>query len=166
MKNFLNRMELVSLWSHYKVDFTNMHTDNKSVATLDHCLISPRLLSLVSGAGVIHRGDNMSRHSPIWLKLDLGILPKKLSVYERVPIKSSWSPMTTLKGTPVISGKSLKLYHLQPLFPLLNQIVLTIAIAKKWTPTCGHLACYSGDKLLSSSSLRWKEDRREDKEWV
>ena len=68
-----------------------MQTDNKSVSTLDPFLISPRLLSLVSGAGVIHRGDNMSRHSPIWLKLDLGILPKKLSVYERVPIKPSWS---------------------------------------------------------------------------
>ena len=91
MKNFVDRMELVSLWSHYNVDFTHMHTDNKSVSTLDHFLISPRLLSLVCGAGVIHRGDNMSRHSPIWLKLDLGILPKKLSVSERVPIKPSWS---------------------------------------------------------------------------
>ena len=97
----------MSLWSHHKIDFTHIHTNNKSVATLDHFLISPRLLPLVKGAGVIHRGDNMSRHSPIWLKLDLGSLPKKLRVSSRTPIKPSW-PKATVEDIKEYSN-SLKL---------------------------------------------------------
>ena len=43
MANFVERLELVSVWSHHKIDYTHMHTDNKSVATLDHFLISPSI---------------------------------------------------------------------------------------------------------------------------
>ena len=53
MKNFVSRMELESLWTHRKVDFTHMHTDNKSTSTIDHFLLSPRLFQLISGAGDI-----------------------------------------------------------------------------------------------------------------
>ena len=94
MKNFVDRVELVSVWNHFNVDYTHMHTDNKSVSTLDHFLINPRLLSQIVGAGAIHRGDNMSRHSPIWLRIDLGNLPKKLKVSTKVPVKPSWIKAT------------------------------------------------------------------------
>ena len=86
MKNFVEKMELVSLWSHYDVDYTHIHTDNKSVTTLDHFLISPRLLSSVCAAGAILRGDNLSRHSPIFVKLNLGCLPIKSSLSHKTPI--------------------------------------------------------------------------------
>ena len=91
MKAFIDRIELFSLWSRHEVDYTHIHTDNKSVTTLDHFLISPRLLPLVSSAGVIHRGDNMSRHSPIWVNLNLGNLPVKSNVGYKIPIKPSWA---------------------------------------------------------------------------
>ena len=94
MKSFVEKIGLVSLWNHHKIDFTHMHTDNKSVTSLDHFLISPRLLPLITGCGVIHRGDNMSRHSPIWLKLNLGSLPKKQKASGRTPIKPSWPKAT------------------------------------------------------------------------
>ena len=49
------------------------------------------LASYQSAAGAIHRGDNLSRHSPIFVKLNLGSLPIKSSLSQKTPIKPSWS---------------------------------------------------------------------------
>ena len=95
MKEFVARMGLVSIWQEQPVDFTHVHTDNKSVSTLDHFLISPCLLPDVSGCGVIHRGDNMSRHSPIWLKINLGSpIPVRELLASKSPRKPSWLKAT------------------------------------------------------------------------
>ena len=90
MHRFLEKMGLVSLWSHHPVDFTHIHTDNKSISTVDHFVVNPRLLPLVAGCGVIHRGDNLSRHSPIWVRLNLGSLPLRKNLKCEVPRKPSW----------------------------------------------------------------------------
>ena len=57
------------------VPYTHIHTDGKSKSTIDHFLLSPRLVPLVADYGVVERGDNLSRHNPIWVKLRLGQLP-------------------------------------------------------------------------------------------
>ena len=67
MKNFMARLGLRSLWEHYQVDYTNVHTDNVSRAVLDHFIVNERLVPYVRRCQVLHRGDNMSRHSPILL---------------------------------------------------------------------------------------------------
>lgn len=96
MKDFVQRMGLLSLWSLHPIDFSHIHTDNKSVSTVDHFFISPGLVPLVSDCGVIHRGDNLSRHSPIWLRLDLGCpLPVRKDKPVRTPKKPSWPKSTT-----------------------------------------------------------------------
>ena len=69
MKGFVAKIGLETSWAHHNIDFTHLHTDNRSTSTIDHFLLSPRLIQLVSEAGVVHKGDNMSRHSPIWIKL-------------------------------------------------------------------------------------------------
>ena len=79
VKEFVDRLGLIPLWTHHPVDYTHVHTDHKSLSTLDHFLISPRLLPLVDGCGALHRGDNFSRHSPIWLTLNIGALPLRSS---------------------------------------------------------------------------------------
>ena len=89
MKNLVERMELVSLWTSFRLDYTHMHTDNNSVSTIDHFLVTPRFLPHVVAAGVDHRGDNMSRHSPIWMRLELGKLPKKVKGSSKALIKPS-----------------------------------------------------------------------------
>ena len=68
VKAFVQRLDLVPVWEYHPIDYSHIHTDNHSVSTLDHFLISPRLLHLINGCGVVHVGDNMSRHSPIWLR--------------------------------------------------------------------------------------------------
>ena len=40
-------------------------------------LPNERLLNYIEDAGVIHLGDNLSRHSPIMLKLKIGDIPIK-----------------------------------------------------------------------------------------
>ena len=77
VRTFLDRLNLCSVWEDYPIDFTHIHTDNKAVSTLDHFICNARLLQFVTDCGVMHLGDNTSRHSPIVLKLDLGSLPAR-----------------------------------------------------------------------------------------
>ena len=56
---------------------TYIHTDYVTTSMIDHFFVSPRLLSLIEDCGPVHRGDNLSRHSPIFLSLRLGDLPMK-----------------------------------------------------------------------------------------
>ena len=91
VRDFVERSGLVTLWSEHPVDYTHIHTDHKSTSTLDHFLISPRLVPLVSDCGVRHSGDNMSRLSPIYLKLKLGALPVKTDVKSTAPRRPAWS---------------------------------------------------------------------------
>ena len=56
------------------------------MSTIDNFIVSPCLLSLVTFCGPMHRGDNLSCHSPIIVRLKLGTqsLKKKVS-------RPSWS---------------------------------------------------------------------------
>ena len=91
VKDFVGRTGLVSLWQEHPVDYTHVHTDYKSTSTLDHFLVSPRLVQLVSDCGVRHSGDNMSRHSPIYVRLKLGSLPVKSKVKSSAPRRPAWA---------------------------------------------------------------------------
>ena len=94
MASFVERLGLVSLWSDHPVNYTYMHNDNKSVSVLDHFLLSPRLLGLVEECGVVERGDNLSGHCPIWVRLRLGALPVKQKYSEWIPRKPAWAKAT------------------------------------------------------------------------
>ena len=72
---FLSRLGLVSTWEYFPVDYTHIHTDFKSTSILDHFILNRRLVSAIVDCGVIHLGDNPSRHSPIMPKLNLGTIP-------------------------------------------------------------------------------------------
>ena len=77
VRRFIDRLNLCSVWESHPIDFTHIHTDNKAVSTLDHFICNARLLEVVTDCDVMHLGDNTSRHSPIVLKLNLGVLPVK-----------------------------------------------------------------------------------------
>ena len=71
MRDFLSRLGIYSVWEKFPVDFTHLHIDSKSSSVLDHFFVNKRLLELVEDAGPIHLGDNLSRHSPIMMKIRL-----------------------------------------------------------------------------------------------
>ena len=71
VRDFMTKLGISSVWEKYPVDFTHIHTDLKSTSVLDHFLVNQRLLDHVVDAGPVHLGDNLSRHSPIMMKLEL-----------------------------------------------------------------------------------------------
>ena len=73
----LRRMGLTSLWEGRNIDHTHVHTDGVNTSLIDHFLVSQPLLGLVEDCGPVHRGDNLSRHSPILFSLRLGELPRR-----------------------------------------------------------------------------------------
>ena len=66
---FIKKLGLMSMWKKYDCDFTHIHTDNKSISTIDHWMCNERLSNHIIECLLIHPGDNLSRHSPIMLKL-------------------------------------------------------------------------------------------------
>ena len=90
VKRFLNRVGLVSLWDSNDVDYTHVHTDFVSTAVLDHFIVTERLVPLVVKCQPIHRGDNLSRHSPILLQLNLGNIPSRQVKVSWLPKKPAW----------------------------------------------------------------------------
>lgn len=84
MKDFTCPVGLVSVWEKIKVDYTHIHTDLLSTSTLDHFLVNQRLLDLIQDAGPILLEDNLSRHSPIMLKINVGSIPVKRKVNLRL----------------------------------------------------------------------------------
>ena len=91
VNNFVERFGLVCLWSEFPLSCTHSHTDGKSCSTIDHFLVTPRLLSLVDKCGIEERGDNLSKHCPIWVKFRLGTLPLRFQTRKWIPRKPCWS---------------------------------------------------------------------------
>ena len=71
INDFMLRVGLQSVWTKFPIEYTHIHTDDKSTAILDHFFVNDNLLNKVQDAGVIHLGDNHSRHSPIMIKIKL-----------------------------------------------------------------------------------------------
>ena len=89
LSGFLSRLGLVTVWDKFPVDYTHVHTDFKSTSTLDHFVVNRKLLDHIVDCGVLHLGDNPSRHSPIMLKLNVGNilkLNKKEMIRHRKPV--------------------------------------------------------------------------------
>ena len=91
----MRRLGLASVWEGRAIDYTHTHTDGTSTSIIDHFVVSPRLLQLVEDCGPIHRGDNLSRHSPILLSLRLGELPQRQAAAQPPPPRMpAWARAT------------------------------------------------------------------------
>ena len=60
------------------------------MTSLDHFICNERLIPLVRGCGPLHLGDNLSRHSPIMVRLDLGSLPTRCKADTFRPRRPAW----------------------------------------------------------------------------
>ena len=103
-----------STLAEYPVPYTHVHTDGKSKSTIDHFLMSPRLVPLVSECGVVERGDNLSRHCPIWVKLQIGSLPVRPSASRTwISKRPCWSKASTSEMDEYTAQLHSKLLSLQ-----------------------------------------------------
>ena len=92
----LQRLGLTSVWEGRNIDYTHVHTDGVNTSIIDHFLVSPGLLDLVEDCGPLHRGDNLSRHSPILLSLRLGDLVRRPTAAQPPPRRMpAWDSATT-----------------------------------------------------------------------
>ena len=57
------------LWDFFPIDFT--FSAGQSCSTIDHFFIPNTLQGIILEAGAIHDPENMSGHSPIYIKIDL-----------------------------------------------------------------------------------------------
>ena len=82
MREFFLNCNFVSVWSAFNVDFTfcNHYTTRNgnnvlTTSVIDHFVVQPNILNDVSEAQVIHSGDNLSNHDPIFLKIKINSVP-------------------------------------------------------------------------------------------
>jgi hypothetical protein len=73
----------------------------------------PKLLPLIVDCGVIHRGDNLSIHSPIWVKLNLGALPLRKKTVLSSLKRPSWSKASQTNVDAYTAGVQERLTALQ-----------------------------------------------------
>ena len=85
IENWLQDKHLIPLWSTSdtrveQVDFTfnNPSCDNGGFSTIDHIAVNPHMTEGLISAGVLHDGSNLSYHSPIYAKFDIGAIDVKL----------------------------------------------------------------------------------------
>ena len=87
---FLKKLGLMSMWEKFNCDFTHIHTDNKSLSSIDHWICNERLSNHIIECLPIHSGDNLSRHSPIILKLRVSDIPKSSPSNVAPPRRPAW----------------------------------------------------------------------------
>ena len=91
LKRFISKLGLISIWDKFDCDYTHIHTDLKSISTIDHFLVNERLdLQHIEFAGPIHLGDNLSRHEPILLKLNVGNIKPRTETNIARPKAPMW----------------------------------------------------------------------------
>ena len=96
MRGELENLQLTILWQNpdhriQTVDYTHCSIVNNVAyySTIDHFAMSARLLSIVTEAGVIHSGENLSNHSAIFAKLRVGELDLQLD-FDSPNVWSCW----------------------------------------------------------------------------
>ena len=89
---WVSKIGLVDLWDSFPVEYTHVHTDLKSLSTLDRFLVSPGLISHIVDAGALHfrDGDNPFRPSLIMLRISLETLPEHKSNTQSYPRRPAW----------------------------------------------------------------------------
>ena len=98
IKQFLMKTNLISVWEKFDIDYTHVHTDMKSLSTIDHFFVNQRLLDLIQDAGPVHLGDNLSRHSPIMIKICLPVIPDKVDTHRAAVIRRpAWYKATQVE---------------------------------------------------------------------
>ena len=95
VNDFINTHQLKRAWLNFSVDHTFNSPANNSTSTIDHFMFNKELFNFVETAGVIHRGDNLSGHSPIFLKLKTDKLPRTNIPTRQYLPKQCWKKATS-----------------------------------------------------------------------
>ena len=105
INNYIEDKNMQSIWDNYPCDFTYSQTQTRNnitrtyQSTIDHFIISENLIDQCTEACPIHRAENPSNHSPIYLKfsynqnVDLSAI---LDENSDLPPKPAWNRATAV----------------------------------------------------------------------
>ena len=88
ISQFFEDNSLFSVWDMFPVDFT--YSCSQSMSIIDHFILPNNMAQIISDCGVFHDSENMSGHSPIYLKVDLLKSRNPVEKVERNP-RLNWS---------------------------------------------------------------------------
>ena len=94
VNSFLENERLCSVWDIFPVEFTFAIGETRS--TIDHFLISNTQSGIILEAGAIHDPENLSGHSPIYVKVDLNKANNPPEDIHRNP-RLNWNRSTQLQ---------------------------------------------------------------------
>ena len=94
VRDALYDLDLKSIWTTFPIDFTFCSPTEATFSTIDHFAINEGLENFVNDAGVLHLGDNVSGHSPIYMKLNLGAMPLHLMKPMQYCPRQNWNKAT------------------------------------------------------------------------
>ena len=119
MNQFLDKLGLLSVWEKFPIDYTHLHIDLASSSILDNFFVTKELLEHVVDAGPVHLGDNLSRHSPVMIKI---CIENTSSRVNKSDIPRTRRP-AWLKATEVVKDEFTCMLELQ-----LEQLVLPCSL--------------------------------------
>ena len=92
INTFLEQHRLCSAWDSFPIDFT--FSFGQAVSTIDHFFISNSNLNILLEEGVLHDPENLSGHSPIYIKIDLVKASNPLEKMSKPP-RLDWGRSST-----------------------------------------------------------------------
>lgn len=126
VKEFMNTYQLISSWENYPIDHTFESPGTDSTSVIDHFLHSKTMSTSISEANVIHRGDNISGHSPVYMKLESQYLEKKVRPPRPFVPRQKWKTATDIE----------KAHHKRDLESRLSQITVPKSVL-----SCNDIQC-------------------------
>ena len=91
VKRFDNERNLQYSWNKFDIDYTHIHTDDISTDRLDHFMWTNGLSDHIIDGGVLHLNDNLSRHSPIWIKLNVKNIVRNTEEEVKIAEEIAWA---------------------------------------------------------------------------
>ena len=134
VRSFINEHQLKQAWMNFQIDSTFSSPANESTSIIDHFVYNNSLSSSIIDAGVIHRGDNLSGHSPIYLKLSTTELHRKIPIPRQFHPKQCWKKASEADKTDYKQ--------------MLNQQLNNISIPDD-IHSCNNIHCQSNEHKMS-----------------
>jgi len=91
VSEFIDNCQLQKAWDKFRVDFTYCSHNDTSFSRIDHFIYNEKLNENIIDAGIIHHGDNVSGHSPIYIKLKTDNLPRIEESEQTYYPKQDWN---------------------------------------------------------------------------
>ena len=94
VKEFVDNHGLMSSWQNHPIDYTFESPCSDSTSVIDHFLHNKSMAASIKNANVIHRGDNISGHSPVFIKIETKYLEKIVRPHRQFVPRQMWKKAT------------------------------------------------------------------------